>query len=40
MPLILLYNEVVANPKVVAAWSYPGTGARGSTHFHLLRPAR
>jgi peptide/nickel transport system substrate-binding protein len=40
MPIILLYNEVVANPKVVSAWTYPGTGAGRSTHFHLLKPAR
>lgn len=39
MPLLLLYNEVVANPKVVASWPYPGTGAGRSTHFHLLKAA-
>lgn len=37
MPLILLYNEVVANPKVVAGWTYPGTGAGRSTHFPLVQ---
>jgi ABC-type transport system substrate-binding protein len=40
MPLLLLFNEVVANPKVVSAWTYPGTGAGRSTHFHLLKAAR
>lgn len=40
MPILLLYNEVVANPKVVAEWPYPGTGAGRSTHFHLIKPAR
>jgi ABC-type transport system substrate-binding protein len=37
IPLVLLFNEVVANPKVVADWMYPGTGAGRSTHFHLLQ---
>jgi ABC-type transport system substrate-binding protein len=40
IPLVLLYNEVVVNPKVVAAWTYPGTGAGRSTHFHLLQAAK
>lgn len=37
MPLLLLFNEVVANPKVVSGWTYPGTGAGRSTHFHLVK---
>src|SRR5499427_481906 len=37
IPLLLLYNEVVANPKVVAGWTYPGPGAGSTTHFHLLK---
>lgn len=40
IPLLLLFNEVVANPKVVSGWTYPGTGAGRSTHFHLLKAAR
>ena len=40
IPLLLLYNEVVANPKVVAGWTYPGPGAGRSTHFHLLKAAK
>jgi len=40
MPLILLFNEVMANPKVVSGWTYPGTGAGRSTHFHLLKAAK
>jgi len=32
IPLLLLYNEVVAYPKVVAGWPYPGSGAGCSTH--------
>jgi len=40
MPLLLLYNEVVANPKVVAGWTYPGPGAGRTTHFHLLKAAK
>lgn len=39
MPMLLLLNEVVANPKVVGEWTYPGTGAGRSTHFHLLKAA-
>jgi ABC-type transport system substrate-binding protein len=40
IPLLLLYNEVVANPKVVAGWTYPGPGAGRSTHFHLVKAAK
>lgn len=40
IPLVLLFNEVVANPKVVAGWTYPGSGAGRSTHFHLLQATR
>jgi hypothetical protein len=37
MPLVLLFNEVVSNPKAVAEGTYPETGAGRSTHFHLLQ---
>src|SRR5499426_4791434 len=40
IPLLLLYNEIVANPKVVAGWTYPGPGAGRSTHFHLVKAAK
>lgn len=40
IPLLLLYNEVVANPKVVAGWTYPGPGAGRTTHFHLVKAAK
>jgi peptide/nickel transport system substrate-binding protein len=40
IPLLLLYNEIVANPKVVADWTYPGPGAGRSTHFHLVKAAK
>jgi ABC-type transport system substrate-binding protein len=39
IPLFWFNNEVVANPKVVAEWVYPGLGAGRSTHFHLVKPA-
>ena len=39
MPLLLLYNEIMVNPKVVAEWTYPGTGAGRSTHFHMIKAA-
>jgi hypothetical protein len=28
------------NPKVVAAWQYPGMAAGRSTHFHLLKAVK
>jgi peptide/nickel transport system substrate-binding protein len=40
IPLFWFYNEVVANPKAVADWTYPGIGAGRSTHFHLLKAAK
>jgi ABC-type transport system substrate-binding protein len=40
IPLFWFYNEVVANPKVVADWQYPGIGAGRSTHFHLIKAAK
>jgi ABC-type transport system substrate-binding protein len=40
IPLFLLFNEVVANPKVVSTWTYPGTGGGRTTHFHLLKAAK
>jgi ABC-type transport system substrate-binding protein len=40
MPLFWFYNEVAANPKVVADWTYPGLGGGRSTHFHLLKAAK
>jgi ABC-type transport system substrate-binding protein len=40
IPLFWFNNEVVANPKVVAEWVYPGLAAGRSTHFHLVKPAK
>jgi ABC-type transport system substrate-binding protein len=40
IPLFWFANEVVANPKVVAEWVYPGLAAGRSTHFHLVKPAK
>ena len=40
IPLIWFYNEVAVNPKVVAEWSYPGSGAGRSTHFHMLKAVK
>jgi peptide/nickel transport system substrate-binding protein len=40
MPLFWTYNEVAANPKVVADWTYPGLGGGRSTHFHLLKAVK
>jgi peptide/nickel transport system substrate-binding protein len=39
IPLFWFANEVVANPKVVGEWVYPGLAAGRSTHFHLVKPA-
>jgi ABC-type transport system substrate-binding protein len=38
IPLFWFANEVVANPKVVGDWVYPGLAAGRSTHFHLVKP--
>jgi ABC-type transport system substrate-binding protein len=40
IPLFWFANEVVADPKVVGEWVYPGLGAGRSTHFHLIKPAK
>ena len=40
IPLFWLFNEVVANPKVVESWTYPGTGGGRTTHFGLLKAAK
>jgi ABC-type transport system substrate-binding protein len=40
IPLFWFANEVVANPKVVGDWVYPGLAAGRSTHFHLVKPAK
>jgi ABC-type transport system substrate-binding protein len=40
IPLFWFANEVVANPKFVAEWTYPGLAAGRSTHFHLVKPGR
>lgn len=39
IPLFWFNNEVMANPKVVGEWVYPGLGAGRSTHFHMIKPA-
>jgi ABC-type transport system substrate-binding protein len=40
IPLFWFANEVVANPKVVADWVYPGLAAGRSTHFDRVRPPK
>src|SRR5881409_1503764 len=40
IPLFWFANEVVANPKVVSEWVYPGIAAGRSTHFNLIKPAK
>jgi ABC-type transport system substrate-binding protein len=40
IPLFWFANEVVANPKIVGDWVYPGIAAGRSTHFHLVKPAK
>ena len=40
IPLFWFANEVVANPKIVTEWVYPGLAAGRSTHFHLVKPAK
>jgi peptide/nickel transport system substrate-binding protein len=40
IPLFWFANEVVANPKVVGEWVYPGLGAGRSTHFNQIKAAK
>src|SRR5215813_6608218 len=40
IPLLWFANEVMANPKVVGEWVYPGLGAGRSTHFHLIKATK
>jgi peptide/nickel transport system substrate-binding protein len=40
IPMFWFANEVVANPKVVGEWVYPGLGAGRSTHFNQIKPAK
>jgi peptide/nickel transport system substrate-binding protein len=40
IPLFWFSNEVVANPKFVSEWVYPGLGAGRSTHFHAIKAAK
>lgn len=37
IPLFWFRNEVFANPKVVASWTYPGPAAGRSSHFELIK---
>ena len=38
IPMFWFSNEVVANPKFVGQWVYPGLAAGRSTHFELIKP--
>ena len=40
IPLFWFANEVMANPKAVGEWTYPGLAAGRSTHFHLIKPGK
>lgn len=40
MPLFSFYLQVVANPKVVDGWAFPGTTVGGVSHFNLIRAAK
>jgi peptide/nickel transport system substrate-binding protein len=40
IPLFWFSNEVVANPKIVGEWVYPGIAAGRSTHFHLIKATK
>ncbi len=41
IPMFWFANEVLANPKVVGEWVYPGLAAGRSTHFELIKaPAK
>jgi len=38
IPMFWFSNEVVANPKFVGEWVYPGIAAGRSTHFERIKP--
>jgi len=38
IPMFWFSNEVLANPKMVGEWVYPGLAAGRSTHFELIKP--
>jgi len=38
IPMFWFSNEVLANPKMVGEWVYPGIAAGRSTHFELIKP--
>ena len=40
IPLFWFANEVVANPKAVGEWVYPGLAAGRSTHFERIKPGK
>ncbi|MBI3302531.1 MAG: ABC transporter substrate-binding protein, partial [Deltaproteobacteria bacterium] len=40
MPLFAFFVDVVANPKVVESWAFPGYAAAGVSHFSLIKAAR
>jgi len=40
IPLFWFANEVVANPRAVSEWVYPGLAAGRSTHFDRIRPPK
>ena len=37
IPMFWFANEVLANPKMVGEWVYPGLAAGRSTHFELIK---
>jgi ABC-type transport system substrate-binding protein len=40
IPLFAFFVDVVANPKVVDSWTFPGITAAGVSHFNLIKAAR
>jgi ABC-type transport system substrate-binding protein len=38
IPMFWFANEVIANPKFVSEWVYPGIAAGRSTHFERIKP--
>ena len=40
IPFFSFYLEVVANPKVVDGWAFPGLAVGGISHFNLIKAAK
>ena len=40
MPMAEIQADIVADPAVIAAWTFPGVTANAVSHWHLIEAAR